>query len=237
MPQRFPFASHTNDHAALPEMGSEDLVQPKRLRRSSLLRKPLSLWRKHHADSTDEALPETAPAELEADGGGTQWEEPEQRRPSLPDEVLPICKRAIPSLPRPQTFRRQESERRERLLEVEPTTKERRARSEDMRRTSAASRRALSPTPLPVSRLSALDIPEFRQEGNLSPASGAAADLHDPDTAQNPSNIPASRIPEVDTDHRPAVDDDRPPQGDSSDQATWAEEYDRRWILNLSMQF
>lgn len=237
MPQRFPFASHTNDHAALPEMGSEDLVQPKRLRRSSLLRKPLSLWRKHHADSTDEALPETAPAELEADGGGSQWEEPEPRRPSLPDEVLPICKRAIPSLPRPQTFRRQESERRERLLEVEPTTKERRARSEDMRRTSAVSRRALSPTPLPVSRLSALDIPEFRQEGNLSPASGAAADLHDPDTAHNPSNIPASRIPEVDTDHRPAVDDDRPPQGDSSDQATWAEEYDRRWILNLSMQF
>ena len=226
MPHRFPFASHDND--ALQEMGP-DQQQQKRLRRSSLLRKPLSLWRgRHQADTNDEALPQTVPIDLEH----THIPEYFARRPSLPDEVLPICKRAIPSLPRPQTFRRQESERREKLLEVEPTTKERRAVSEDRRKTSASAR-AFSPRPLPIPIQSASHIANSTQDESLPSTS---IDTTGVNATGNRSDLSPLQIPDYD-DQIPLIDDDRPPQGDNIDKATLQEEYDRRWILNLSMHF
>lgn len=180
MPHRFPFASHTNDDEN-EEMGPD---QPKRLRPSSLLRKPLSLWRRPQVDTNDEALARTVPAELE--------------HTYIPDYC---ARRPIPSSPRPQTFRRQESERREKLLEVEPTTKDRRALSED----------TASDTPDPVS------------EESLPPTSTI-----------NP--LPTLQTPDF-NDERRFVHDHRLPQGDDIDKATLQEEYDRRWILNLSMHF
>ncbi|KAI5366030.1 putative protein kinase [Septoria linicola] len=231
MPHRFPFASHTaHDDTAVSASSSQELgagdVSQKRLRQSSLFRKSLSLWRRHHADTNEQALPQTAPTEL------AHIPEYFARRSSLPDNV-PAGKRAIPSLPRPQTFRRQESEKREKLLEVEPTTKERRALSEDRRRSSAATR-TLSPRPFPLPSLSAPDVAD--SQGEALPGVAVLAAQHVDTTACSLSDLPPLQIPNAD-EQRPFIDDDRPIEGSDIDRATLLEEYDRRWILNLSMHF
>lgn len=68
-----------------------------------------------------------------------------------------LSKRIVPGLPRPATFNRQQSERREYLLPVQPRHVERRALSADRRR-AVSSRRASSPHPVAVSRVSAPEV-------------------------------------------------------------------------------
>jgi len=95
-------------------------------RRPSLLKNIGSLLRRHHNEPDLEPCPQTAPTEH------SQVKDyfPLRRHSFTEKTSTP---RPIPSLPRPQTFRRQQSERREKLLEVEPSPTERRALSADRR--------------------------------------------------------------------------------------------------------
>lgn len=226
MPHRFPFASHTNDDA-MQDTGLDD-APPKRLRPSSLLRKPFALWRRHHAESNDDVLPQTAPTEL------AQTPDYFARRSSVPDN-LPICRRAIPSLPRPQTFRRQESEKREKLLEVEPSTRERRAMSEDRRRSSTLNR-TLSPPSFKLPLRSSLDVAEWKRDSSLPSLSFGPTDQGASSSSRNLPLLPPLQIPTSD-EPSPFIEEGRQIESFDVDRSTLQEEFDRRWILNLSMHF
>lgn len=210
MPNRFPFASHSNDNdVPLQEMDPDDMPAKQRLRRSSLLRKPLSLWRRHHVTEED-ASSQTAPTEL------AHIPEYYTRRASLPDAVQNVAKRsAIPSLPRPQTFRRQESEKRERLLEVEPSQHERRAMSVDRRRGRGVGDSA---------EMLFLSAPDFNHSDLVHLSEGERRSELPP--LQIPSNLDAEPIAEIENR-----------QEDVIETSSLQEEHDRRWILNLSMHF
>jgi serine/threonine protein kinase len=156
-------------------------------------------------------------------------------------------RKVVPGLPRPLTFRRMNSEKRDKLLEVPDPIEQRRAASAD-RRVSTPLKRTLSPPPISVPSMSAPDV--------LSP--------HESDVQQKPqptiggdrdSNIPAGSR-QVDYGMDESIDylsaGEPPPlsiAGDSYmeresqrsssevDDIQLQEELEAKWILNLSMHF
>jgi serine/threonine protein kinase len=156
-------------------------------------------------------------------------------------------RKVVPGLPRPLTFRRMNSEKRDKLLEVPDPIEQRRAASAD-RRGSTPLKRTLSPPPISIPSMSAPDV--------LSP--------HESDAQQKPqptiggdldSNIPAgSRQIDYGTDE--SIDylsaGEPPPlsiagdsymereshrSGSEVDDIQLQEELEAKWILNLSMHF
>ncbi|KAK3109816.1 hypothetical protein LTR53_016526 [Teratosphaeriaceae sp. CCFEE 6253] len=231
----FSFAGHgpaSTDDSGLQEMEHERPPPKQPRRRPSFLKNIGSRLKRHHEQHDAEPLPQTAPPEPSCPPPDDYFVA--TRRRSLQDPG-PASRRAIPSLPRPQTFLRQQSERRERLLEVEPSPKEKRALSADQRPrgfSSSVARRPQSPKPLPgPAQLSGSDIhasDHHRPSQNETPQAlssvsrGLPADLP-------PLQIPDQGHPELDLDDE---DDEQ-----DLDQAALREEYDQRWILNLSMHF
>jgi serine/threonine protein kinase len=156
-------------------------------------------------------------------------------------------RKVVPGLPRPLTFKRMNSEKRDKLLEVPDVVEQRRAASAD-RRASNTVKRTLSPPPISVPSMSAPDV--------LSP--------HESDAQQKPpptiggerdSNIPAGSR-QVDYGAEESIDylsaGEPPPlsiAGDSYmereshrsssevDDVQLQEELEAKWILNLSMHF
>lgn len=160
-------------------------------------------------------------------------------------------KRVVPGLPRPLTFKRMHSEKRDKLLEVPLEVEQRRASSNDRRESTTATKRNLSPPPLSIPSMSAPDVLSahqneslHKQPSDLSPTIGGGPD----------SNIPAGAR-QVDftmedvQDYRSAADP--PPldavdafsehhshhSGSDMDDIRLQEELDAKWILNLSMHF
>ena len=232
MPHLFSFASSESDKA-MHEMEHE-LLQLHTPRRPSLLKNIGSLlWRHHQEPEVSEPCPQTAPPI-----------EPEQllhdyfhlRRHSFTEKTT-TARKPVPSLPRPQTFRRQQSERREKLLEVEPSLTERRALSADRRRglSATAARRPTSPrlgnglfaSAPQVGQLDhhALNIPDVSND--------AVADLQK-QSRLFPGDLPSLQIPEQ-YDDVPELDEGNDEL--AIDRTSLHEEYERRWILNLSMHF
>lgn len=78
--------------------------------------------------------------------------------PSAPGFGRRLSRKVVPGLPRPATFRRQNSERREKLSPVQPSAGERRAVSVDRKR--ALSARPASPPPIAIPKLSAPELLE-----------------------------------------------------------------------------
>ena len=227
MPHLFSFASSYGSEDAVQEMGEE--MPQKHPRRSSLLKNLGGLWKRHHEQrEIAEQCPQTAPPEVPGADDYFQT-----RRSSLPDTSSQ--RKAVPSLPRPQTFRRQESERREKLLEVPPSPTERRAVSVDRRRglSASAARRPFSPKPIPLPHKSAPEIVNTDQPtsfGSEDVASGKET------VSKNPRNfeLPPLQIPDL-QDEDVEIDEDD--EDRDIDQSSLQEEYERRWILNLSMHF
>lgn len=221
MPNLFSsFANHASDDNDLQEVLSEGSPS-RRLRRPSLL-KNIRGWRRHHDEQIEESsMPQTAPTDF---ANTSEYFPP--RRPSLPENVP--CRRAIPSLPRPLTFRRQESERREKLLPVESTLNERRALSKDQRRGASPPQRSISPVSVPFPSVPAA------QEDILNQSGPALPDNH--------QSIHASFSKEFRSDKFPASSDEVP-QNDFDDceaepyASSLRDEFQHRWILNLSMHF
>jgi len=158
-------------------------------------------------------------------------------------------RRAVPGLPRPLTFKRMNSEKREKLLPVPVDGEQRRAASADRRESNAlALKRTLSPPPISTPSMSAPDV--------LSP--------HNSDSHRKPqptigggrgSNIPAGAR-QIDYGMDESMDylsaGEPPPlsiAGDSYyergsqrsasdiDDLQLQEELEAKWILNLSMHF
>ena len=149
-----------------------------------------------------------------------------------------LSKKVIPELPRPGTFKRQLSERRERLMPHEPAAVEPRARSVDRRRAVSSPRPPPPPVlpdppPPPIPAPEALPLREMETDG-------------DPDEKQQ---VPEVTVMEMaDTSGLTAAEDPPPPFSPMSDgeelfpddattDVMLEEELDRRWILNLSMHF
>ncbi|KAI8938358.1 hypothetical protein NX059_004253 [Plenodomus lindquistii] len=160
-------------------------------------------------------------------------------------------RRVVPGLPRPLTFKRMNSEKRDKLLEVPPEVEHRRASSNDRRESTTAPTRNLSPPPMSLPSVSAPDVlsPHHSeslrsQPSNLGPTIGGGPD----------SNIPAGAR-QVDFTMQDAQDyvsaGDAPPldlidsfsehgshhSGSHIDDIRLQEELEAKWILNLSMHF
>ncbi|KAL1598612.1 hypothetical protein SLS60_007752 [Paraconiothyrium brasiliense] len=156
-------------------------------------------------------------------------------------------RKVVPGLPRPLTFKRMNSEKREKLLEVPVSPEQRRAASAD-RRASSGLLRQLSPPPVAAPSMSAPDV--------LSPPSSEAEHRpHSTIGGEPDSNIPAGSR-QVDYGLDESIDDlatEEPPPlsiaGDSYmereslrstsdvDDLQLQEELEAKWILNLSMHF
>jgi hypothetical protein len=98
------------------------------------------------------------PAAANKDGKENKEDPKEMKRPHSSGGLLGRrgSKKVIPGLPRPLTFKRMQSEKRDKLLEV-PESEPRRAVSED-RKSSVPSKRNLSPPPMSVPSVSAPDL-------------------------------------------------------------------------------
>lgn len=167
-----------------------------------------------------------------------QKQEAQLPRPGLGKR---ISRKVVPGLPRPTTFRRQNSERREKLKPVEPSTVERRAvsaASVDRRR--AVSARPASPPLVDDQKRSA---PEIGEDGFLtitrretSPELAGLASGEDQIPSPPPPPPPPPPLP-LDTNsdaNEPAPSEE---YSDDEIDEEIREELEKKWILNLSMHF
>ena len=141
-----------------------------------------------------------------------------------------LSRRVVPGLPRPPTFKRQQSERRERLTPVKQSCNERRTASVDHRR--AMSARPASPVDPKRSAPAVYSFDEERlplsTENSRDEHPGRPSDVENP--SLNRPEPPPSPPPE---DPSPVLDD---PQDDEMDELI-KRELEDKWILNLSMHF
>lgn len=151
-----------------------------------------------------------------------------------------LSRRVVPGLPRPGTFKRQNSERREKLTPVETSASERRTVSVDRRR--ALSARPASPPHVSLPQRSA---PEVRNtDGRCSTITRRETwpDLMvhtvDEENVQLAPSLPAP--PPLPPPEEPSLDAEPAPSeaGNEDDiDEEIRQELERKWILNLSMHF
>jgi serine/threonine protein kinase len=144
----------------------------------------------------------------------------DQRNVSKPGPLSRRLSRKVGvGLPRPPTFRRQNSERRERLAPVEPEP--RRAVSAD-RRPTLSVQRTRSPPPAAIGRLSAPEVQSWRDDLSAPDDDVADADLRDSVNLSRVESAPYQN--EVDAHGQDL-------------EGPLDLELERKWILNLSMHF
>ncbi|KAI9747399.1 MAG: hypothetical protein M1835_002125 [Candelina submexicana] len=150
-----------------------------------------------------------------------------------------LSRRVVPGLPRPATFKRQESERRERLMPHAPGPFERRAVSADRRRAVSSRRsipRTLSPQPIPIApSISAPVIPSPPADE----ATNVLKEQKDTASVTNVVEIPTSVTGEPPAPALSVVDGYSEGGGlpDGIGEDMLAAELEEKWILNLSMHF
>lgn len=163
-------------------------------------------------------------SDLKADDDGT--------RPSLGRR---LSRKVVSGLPRPATFRRENSERRERLTPVEPSVDERRTVSVDRRRTMTS-----RPVLLPTDTISTPSVLEGRMPDNGSSSDQPIKCCEDNDSSleqdqrrEPPPHSPLPPPPEAEPH------EDRGSEASIEDQTAdqIALELEEKWILNLSMHF
>ena len=146
-----------------------------------------------------------------------------------------LSRKVVPGLPRPATFRRQNSERRERLSPVEPSVDERRTVSVDRRRTLST-----RPAVLPTAAISKLSVAEGRTPDDGSSSDQPTKRCEDSESSpdQDPSRDPPPPPPPPPPPEA-APDEDRASEASAEDKtaAQIALELEEKWILNLSMHF
>ncbi|KAL8796423.1 MAG: hypothetical protein Q9195_001330 [Heterodermia aff. obscurata] len=151
-----------------------------------------------------------------------------------------LSRKVVPGLPRPATFRRQNSERRERLAPVEPSIVERRAVSVERRR--ALSARPASPPAASIPKLSAPEVRHLDDGYSTITRRDTCPDISLHDTIENQTPIsppPPPPPPPPPLDPYTRNDEPGPSEasGDENVNEEIKEELEKRWILNLSMHF
>ncbi|KAI7490082.1 kinase-like protein [Hortaea werneckii] len=224
MPHPFSFVSP--DDTAIPVQELDQDLAHKQSRKQSFWRDIGSFWKRPHRDEV-EALPQLAPIEQ-----APLAECFPRRRRSL-QEKSTARRRVIPSLPRPQTFTRQESEKRERL---EPTLEQYKELGGERRRalSASAARRATSPPIVPFPSLSAPEVHSSDPNSSPPPQDHAPADVESQKPSSDPHDLPPLDIPEPIVD---GLDYDNHSDDEEVDRVALEAEYEQRWILNLSMHF
>lgn len=157
-------------------------------------------------------------------------------------------RKVVPGLPRPLTFKRMNSEKRDKLLEVPLVGEQRRAASAD-RRESTVTKRNLSPPPLSLPSMSAPDVlsphesdamqkllPETTIGGGPDSNIPAGARQVDYTLDQPEEYMPAGDAPPVDMEEAYSEHGSRRSVSDIDD-LRLQEELEAKWILNLSMHF
>lgn len=222
MPNHFaPFVNGDDDALHLQEVEQE--LQHKQSRKASFLKGIGSFWRRQQQRHAEETSPQLAPSEPAPLPEGFP-----RRHRSLQDSSTKR-RRAIPSLPRPQTFHRQESERRERL---EPALEEHVGRRRAL--SASAARRVPSPPIVPFPSLSA---PEVTPSGAVFPtllSDEPDAPSHSLKQSRDPRDLPPLSIPDPFDGCRIVESEE---ENYEIDAHALQEEYEQRWILNLSMHF
>jgi serine/threonine protein kinase len=241
MPQ-LPFARHAQLEAEDDMVAVEPLAanitgaaQQKLPRRQSILNSLRKGLRRNHD------LPEvTAISIPDKQEGGP----PLLRRRSSNPELRPkVSRRAIASLPRQQTLKRSESEKRGKLLEVPSGDFEKRQAGDAQKRgwSVGGLRRQRSPRPGPIPSASA---PEVSAHGSNEPYGTIDTKLSQNDNTQQSGSAPSDMSSHGYFDRRhestsdaDATEYDHNEADETNDQAALQAEYARRWILNLSMSF
>lgn len=178
----------------------------------------------------------------------TSCPEGKQRgEPGKPSLGRRLSRRVVPGLPRPPTFRRQNSERRERLTPVEPVNNQRTPQAIDRRR--AVSARPVPSVPQLSKKLSAptvrtVDSREYTQLSSEQPPNEASHAADQPPTSSPapppspPPDNPPAVPPEIPSDVPPLIPSTMSEisfNDDIDDQIK--AELEEKWILNLSMHF
>ncbi len=197
----------------------------------------------------------TPPAEHGQDGQGE-----DDARAGL---IRRVSRKVVPGLPRAQTWKRQQSERRNKLAPVQPTSAERRAVSMDRRlRASQTSSqcpsnpRTSAPDFLVTSYSGPADVPSvpaspISEKMFSSSSIGDLAALLPAGPGPVPVSVPVEPVDPLPVDpppvDRPPVEDahfpDTPSQADAASMTSSQydqmirDELERIWILNLSMHF
>ncbi|KAF1819410.1 kinase-like protein, partial [Dissoconium aciculare CBS 342.82] len=159
----------------------------------------------------------------------------------LDDAENPTNRRPITSLPRAQTFQRQESEKREKLVQVEEPAHERRRPSVE-KRDRATSLNALTP-PVSPDQLN-VSLPTSSILSESSPS--ALAQVCDPEenrsvsssSRSRPQDLPTLQIPQMNSPGPPPLEANaEKPAYKEPEISVLYEEFQKRWLLNMSMNF
>jgi serine/threonine protein kinase len=156
-------------------------------------------------------------------------------------------RKVVPGLPRPLTFKRMNSEMRDKLVPVPVDGEQRRAASADRRESQLALKRTLSPPPISVPSMSAPDVlsPQT-SEGQHKPhhTIGGAPDSNIPAGARQVDFSMSESLDCLSTEEPPplsAADSYYEKGSERSasdvDEGLLQEELEAKWILNLSMHF
>ena len=150
-----------------------------------------------------------------------------------------LSRKVVPGLPRPGTFQRQNSERREKLTPVDTSGAERRAQSMDRRKMNGDRSTSWNSTAVPKMSAPALSSPE--QTSNRVTTSQSQDQSADP-SSRNPSTNNQQQHPQrpMPPPSPPPEDQipppNQPPEGEPNEEEI-EQELEDRWILNLSMHF
>ncbi|KAK1957522.1 kinase domain-containing protein [Colletotrichum sublineola] len=176
--------------------------------------------------------------------GPLQAKEPEPEPEHAPDSDDPqrtglvrrVSRKVVPGLPRVQTFKRQQSERRNNLAPVEPSPTERRALSVDRRVQSPRTASQTQSFP----RASAPDFLENTYEGQSAPSAPASPVEEKAEVSLNPMVAPVS-APTFDDSHVHELQSNSDAHSVTTSQSQYEamihDELETTWILNLSMHF
>ncbi|KAK3082164.1 hypothetical protein LTS18_000094 [Coniosporium uncinatum] len=169
------------------------------------------------------------------DNGGEQPQEQGHDEGQFADRRPP--RKVVPNLPRPITFRRLESEKRDRLSPTEPSFLEKRAASVDRRASDALDRNLSQPPPSRLS-MSAPDAHSLPSNSDTDILTGIGAQGWQYDKEKG-CGISDAEIGKTPNPRLSNIDDLTDPDGFSQgpDDHALQEEVDSKWILNLSMQF
>lgn len=180
--------------------------------------------------------------------GPPSQKDPEESRPPSPTDLMRrVGRKVVPGLPRAKTFKRQQSEVREKLEPILPTSAERRAVSMDRR---LQSQRNVSLNRQPLPRGSAPDFfDEVQSVGPQTTISPSPSQPRTPFNEKDVMNMENLSNPSIETSP-PGLGDiphinTHPPSSNADIQSITTSQYgamindelENKWILNLSMHF
>jgi len=229
MPQFF-FSVDSDEHTKTVRGSSQE---PRQNMWSRLSFQKIGNWLKRDGDEGGEPPP----------GGWEEKQDPFLEKPEGRPGLMHRrpSRKVVPGLPRPITFRRMNSEKRDRLCPHPQDHQERRAASADRRGSNSNGKRALSPPPISIPSMSAPEVRNPHQEppskpigggeGSSIPLGSRQVDYGSDDSV---GQLPLGEPPPLSTTGGMTEHDG---SSEGIDEHLLQQELEAKWILNLSMHF